>query len=606
MLVLILFLIIIIVAIFGSPLFSIIGATSMVNFLKTNILIVPQEISGIANKPLLHSIPLFTFAGYILAYSNASKRLVRFTNAALGWLPGGLAIVTLLTCAFFTSFTGASGVTIVALGGLLLPALISEKYNEKFSLGLVTTSGSVGLLFPPSLPIILFGVIAATSIDKLFVAGIFPGIIILLGLCLYSIYMAIFKFKIEPIKFSFKELIASLKDMAFELPLPILLFGGIYSGKIAISDTAAFTVLYVIIVEVFIKKDIKLKEIPKIMKESMVLVGAILVILAVSLAATNYMIYQEVPQKLFSVMKNIITNKLVFLLILNIFLLIVGCLMDIFSALVVVVPLILPLAEAYNIDPIHLGIIFLANLEIGYLTPPVGMNLFISSIRFGKPIVEIYRSVVVFILLRFITLALITYIPFLSLWFTEKASIVGEWEWVDKDGRIEKLIFKANGRGLSIKGEPMEILFNDPVMIKYEVNNDRLVIYNEKDSSKEEYIFEIYNQGKRLLLKDGKNERFFINKISPPLGLKTGSIIGKWAIDENNYFEFLLNNEMIFINDGIEKRYRYNVINKNTINIYEKKDDSYDEKKGIIKYTINNDSIIINNKEYKIVNSLLY
>ena len=604
MLVLILFLIIIIVTISGAPLFSIIGASSMVNFLKTNILIVPQEISGIANKPLLHSIPLFTFAGYILAHSNASKRLVRFTNAAFGWLPGGLAIVTLLTCAFFTSFTGASGVTIVALGGLLLPALISEKYNEKFSLGLVTTSGSVGLLFPPSLPIILFGVIAATSIDKLFVAGIFPGIIILLGLSLYSIYVAIFKFKIETVKFSFKELIESLKDMAFELPLPVILFGGIYSGKIAISDTAAFTVLYVLIVEIFIKKDIKLKEIPKIMRESMVLVGAILVILAVSLAATNYMIYQEVPQKLFNIMKNVITNKLFFLLILNIFLLIVGCLMDIFSALVVVVPLILPLADAYNIDPIHLGIIFLANLEIGYLTPPVGMNLFISSIRFGKSIIEIYKSVVVFILLRFITLALITYIPYLSLWFTEKSSIVGEWEWTDQGGRIEKFIFKSNGKGLSIKGDPMEILFNAPIIIKYEIDKDRLVIY--KDSVKEEYIFEIYNQGKRLLLKDEKSERFFINKISPSIGLKTGRIIGKWAIDEDNYFEFLLNNEMIMVEQGIEKRYRYNVINKNTIHIYERKDDGYDEKKIVIKYTINNDVIIINNKEYKPVDSLWY
>jgi len=258
MLILILFLIIVIAAILGAPLFSIIGATSMVNFLKTNILIVPQEIAKIANTPLLHSIPLFTFAGYLLAYSNASKRLVRFTNATLGWMPAGLALVTLLTCAFFTSFTGASGVTIVALGGLLLPALISERYNEKFSLGLVTTSGSVGLLFPPSLPIILFGVIAATSIDKLFVAGIFPGIIIILGLALYSIYSS-FKFKIQVIKFSFKEFFLALKDIAWELPLPILLFGGIYSGKIAISDSAAFTVLYVLIVEIFIKKDIKIK-----------------------------------------------------------------------------------------------------------------------------------------------------------------------------------------------------------------------------------------------------------------------------------------------------------------------------------------------------------
>ncbi len=604
MLVLILFLIIIIVTIFGAPLFSIIGASSMVNFLKTNILIVPQEISGIANTPLLHSIPLFTFAGYILAHSNASKRLVRFTNAALGWLPGGLAIVTLLTCAFFTSFTGASGVTIVALGGLLLPALISEKYNEKFSLGLVTTSGSVGLLFPPSLPIILFGVIAATSIDKLFVAGILPGIIILLVLALYSMYMASFKFKIETIKFSFKEFALALKDMLWELPLPILLFGGIYSGKMAISDTAAFTVLYVLVVEVFIKKDIKIKEIPKIMKESMVLVGAILVILAVSLAATNYMIYQEVPQKLFNLLKNIIASKFLFLLALNIFLLIVGCLMDIFSALVIVVPLILPLAEAYNIDPVHLGIIFLANLEIGYLTPPVGMNLFISSIRFEKSIIEIYRSVVVFILLRFVTLAIITYIPFLSLWFIESPSIVGEWEYIHKDGKIEKIILKSNGKCLKIKGDPMEILFNEPVLARYEINKDKLMIY--ENENKEEYFFEIYNQGKRLLLKDGNSERFFINKVSPPLGLKAGKIIGKWAFDENNYFEFLLNNELIIFNGGVEKRYRYKVINNKIIYLYEKKEDGYDDKKIIVTYTINNDVMTISGKSYKIVDSTLY
>ena len=405
----VIYILIVLIAILGAPLFAVIASTALLNFFNSgsSILIVPQEIAGIANTPLLHSIPLFTFAGYLLAHSKASQRLVKLTKATLGWMPGGLAIVTLLVCSVFTAFTGASGVTIVALGGLLLPALLSEKYGDRYSLGLVTASGSIGLLFPPSLPIIMFGVVSGVLIDELFVAGIIPGIFLILIISTHAMIMSK-RFKVHKSKFSWKELGTTLwnpdpkilpemsigkkintiikKIQFWEIPLPVLLFAGIYSGKLAISDAATFTVVYVLVVELFLTKDIKIKELPKIMKESMLLVGAILIILSVSLAATNYIIDAQVPQKIFNFIQTFITSKWVFLILLNILLLIVGCIMDIFSAIVVVVPLILPIAQAYNINLVHLGIIFLANLEIGYLTPPVGMNLFISSIRFNKPV----------------------------------------------------------------------------------------------------------------------------------------------------------------------------------------------------------------------------
>ncbi len=404
-------------ALLGAPLFLVIGAFALYAFafsgIDTSAVII--NLYSIAENPVLIAIPLFTFAGYVLAESNSPKRLVQVAQAFFGWMPGGLAIVVLVACAFFTAFTGASGVTIVALGGLLYPVLLKEKYPEQFSLGLVTASGSIGLLFPPSLPIILYGIVSKADIDKLFLAGLFPGIILVMFLSLYSVGISV-SAKVPRVPFNFRNILSAVKGAAWEIPLPVIVIGGIYGGFFTATESAAVTAFYVLIVEVFVYKDLKLfSDVPRVMKESMLLVGAILAIVGTALGLTNYLIDAEVPQQLFELVKANVTSQITFLLILNAFLIIVGMMMDIFSAILVVVPLILPVATQFQINPIHLGMIFLTNLEIGYLTPPVGLNLFLSSLRFSKPVLHITRSVLMFILLEIIALMVITYVPELSL-----------------------------------------------------------------------------------------------------------------------------------------------------------------------------------------------
>ncbi|MBM4169604.1 MAG: TRAP transporter large permease subunit [Ignavibacteria bacterium] len=406
---------------FGSPLFAIIGAFALLAFasLGTDPAAVIIEMYKISSMPTLIAIPLFTFAGYLLAESKSPKRLVDLAHALFGWMPSGLAIVVLITCAFFTAFTGASGVTIVALGGLLFPILLRDNYAERFSLGLVTTSGSLGLLFPPSLPIILYALISEESVDKLFVAGIVPGILMIVILSAYSIFAGA-RTHVPRIPFQYANVVRAVRGAVWEIPLPFIIIGGIYSGFMTATEAAAVTAFYVFIVEVFIYRDLRLTaDVPRVMKESMILVGAILAILGTALGLTNYFIDEQIPQKLFAFVQERVDSRVTFLIILNIFLLLVGMMMDIFSAIIVVVPLILPIAREFGVDPIHLGIIFLANLEIGYLTPPVGLNLFLSSLRFEKPILKIARSVLVFIGLLLIALLLITYIPELSLWLID-------------------------------------------------------------------------------------------------------------------------------------------------------------------------------------------
>ncbi len=587
--------VLIIIAIIGTPLFAVIAGIAIAGFLGTGTPLtnVALEIAGITDMQLLYSIPLFAFAGYVLAYSNTSKRLVRLTKAALGWMPGGLAIVTLITCALFTAFTGASGVTIVALGGFLLPALLSEGYKEKFSYGLVTTAGSVGLLFPPSLPIIMFGVVSQASIDKMFIAGILPGILIILVFAIYSSLIS-YKSRIPTTKFSFKELLDAMWEMKFEIPLPILLFAGVYSGKLAISDAAAFTALYIVIVEVFIQKDIKIKQLPSIIKESMVLVGAILIILSCSRATSNLLIEQEIPQKLFAMIEGIITSKMLFLIVLNIFLLIVGCIMDIYSALMIVVPLIIPIARAYNVDLIHLGIIFLTNLEIGYLTPPVGMNLFISSLRFNRPIVDIYKSVVLFIGLSFISLIIITYVPELSLWFIEKPSIVGKWEISHSDGSMDSITLQNNNTYIRKSGSsPIEVMMSEPVTDKYTIDKNYITL-----GKNEKYRYEIYEDGKRLLLvkerpKEKPIKMFYDNKVDPPLTVREGFLIGKWESENGNILEFDFNNNVNVLRNNEETSYMYRV---DKDKIFLDREDSHDP--YMIKYKFkDNDTLKIKNKK---------
>jgi C4-dicarboxylate transporter, DctM subunit len=408
----------VVLALLGAPLFAIIGAIAVLAFAAEGIdsSAVMVELYRIGSNPTLVAIPLFTFAGYVLAESKAPTRLVNLARAVFGAIPGGLAVVALLTCALFTAFTGASGVTIVALGGLLYPILLKEQYPERFALGLITTSGSLGLLFPPSLPLILYALIAGISIDNLFTAGIVPGILLLVILSGYAVRQGI-KLQVPRTPFRWGEAVRSLRAAAWEIPLPLVIIVGIYTGIFTATEAASVTAFYVLVVEVFIQRDLSLrKDLPRVMKDSMLLVGAILMIIGAAMGLTNYLIDEQVPSKLFEFTQTFISSPIVFLIVLNLFLIIVGMMMDIFSAIIVVVPLIKPIAEAYGVDPIHLGIIFLTNLEIGYLTPPVGLNLFISSLRFQKPVLTVVRSTLVYIGMLFIALILITYIPDLSLW----------------------------------------------------------------------------------------------------------------------------------------------------------------------------------------------
>jgi len=410
-------------ALLGTPLFIIISASALLSFYLVGIdsSIVTIEMYRMANTPMLIAIPLFAFAGYVLAESGAPNRLVRLSQALLGWLPGGLAIVVILACTLFTAFTGASGVTIIALGGLLFPALMSEKYSEKFSLGLVTSSGSLGLLLLPSLPLILYGVVTKTDIDQLFRAGIVPCILLVLLLSLYSVYKGL-EAKVPSSRITLREVINAIWAAKWELPLPIVVLGGIYSGYIAISEAAAITAFCVVVVEVAIYREVRLRDLPRIMQKSMVLVGGILIILGAALAFTNYLIDAEVPMKILNLLKVHIQSKLAFLIMLNIFLLVVGCMIDIFSAIFVVVPLISPIAQAYGIHPVHLGIIFLVNLGIGYSTPPVGMNLFIASFRFDRPVLKLYMASLPFLAILLLALVIITYVPGLSLFLVKTAA----------------------------------------------------------------------------------------------------------------------------------------------------------------------------------------
>lgn len=405
-------------ALLGAPLFAVIGAGALLSFHGAGIdlSVVAIEIFGIAEMPVLIAIPLFTFAGYVLSESQAPQRLVGVTDALLGWMPGGLAVVALVASALFTAFTGASGVTIIALGALLFPALAQAGYPDKFNLGLVTSSGSLGLLFAPSLPLILYGIVAKTSIDELFLAGLLPGLLMLLLLSAWS--MVVSRGARLPLqRFERQAAGRALRDAALELPLPVIVLGGIYSGYFAVSEAAAVTATYVFLVEVVIRREITWRRLPAVMRESMVLVGGILLILGVSLASTNFVIDSGLPERMFGWLDGYVETRISFMALLIVFLLVLGAFLDIFSALVLVVPLILPVALEYDVDPVHLGIVFLATMQLGYMTPPVGLNLFIASYRFDQPIMRVYAATVPFLLILLAAVVVIAYWPALSLVF---------------------------------------------------------------------------------------------------------------------------------------------------------------------------------------------
>jgi len=403
---------------FGLPIFVVLAALSIFFFLSeptewaTNFDLmstISDSAYRIVVSPTLAAIPIFTLAGYILAESNVSKRLLNFFRASLGWLPGSTVLIVVILCAFFTALTGGSGVTILALGAILYPILIEDGYSEIFSLGLITTAGSLGLLFPPSLPAIIYSVTAGINPIELFKTGLFPGLFLLSIIVGYGIYHKPEKQKV--IKFNIQDFKQAFLKVKWEIAIPILIIYGLFSGLATLVECAALLVWYVIFVEVYIYKDIELKDLSKIVIDCATLVGGVLIILGFAMGFTGYLVDAQVPLKILQVVKASIDSPIVFLLALNMLLIIAGCIMDVFSAIIVIVPLIAPLAIHFGIDPIHLGIIFIANLELGYITPPVGMNLFLSSYRFKKDMPTVYRATMPYFFIRLIGVLFITYIP---------------------------------------------------------------------------------------------------------------------------------------------------------------------------------------------------
>ncbi len=408
-------------ALFGAPLFAVVFGAAMLGFVASDVdlSVLAIEIYRIADTPLLIALPLFAYTGYVLAAGRTSERLVRLTRAFFGWLPAGLAIVSFVTCAVFTALTGASGVTIVALGALLLPALVADGYEERFSLGLVTSSGSLGLLLAPSVPLILFGVVAQQldvgepfTLQQLFLAGVGPAALMLILLSAYAVWR---RGAQVTARVDGREMLAALWDARWELPLPFAVLGSIYGGWVAVSEAAAVAAVYVTVVACGLYREVRLRQLAGVIRDAMMMVGGILLILAAALAFTNYLIDAEVPQRLLEFVQGRLESKLAFLIVINLALLVLGAILDIFAALVIVVPLLLPLAVGYGIHPVHFGIIFLANMQIGYFTPPIGMNLFIASYRFDKSVTDLYQACLPFMAVLLVALLIITYVPALSL-----------------------------------------------------------------------------------------------------------------------------------------------------------------------------------------------
>ncbi len=403
-------------ALAGAPIFAVLGAAALLLYWgdATPIASIPVEAYRIAANPILPTIPLFTLAGAILAEGNSSRRLVRAFRALFGWFPGGTAIVTIAVCAFFTTFSGGSGVTLLALGGLMMPVLLRDGYGERFALGTITASGSLGILFPPSLLIILYGVASFTPIDKLFAAALVPGALLMSLVCLYAVARS----RIDGAKrhrFEAREAITALGEAKWELMLPPVILLAIFSGATTMVEAASMSVAYAMLVEVVIHRELDVRrDLPRVLVACGILVGGIMIILSAAMGLASYLVFADIPSIAAAWIESYLDSRWLVLLGLNLFLLAAGCMLDIFSAIVVLVPLITPVAAAYGISPLHLGVIFLANMELGYLTPPVGMNLFLAAFRFDRPLMEVYRASLPFFLIILIGVLAITYLPWLS------------------------------------------------------------------------------------------------------------------------------------------------------------------------------------------------
>jgi C4-dicarboxylate transporter DctM subunit len=408
-------------ALAGAPIFVVMGGLALIFFFRdgTPVTAVSAEVYRLISSPQLPALPLLTACGYVLAAGGASTRLLRFFRALFGWLPGGLAVMVAAVCALFTTFTGGSGVTIIAVGGLVYPMLKEDGYPEDFSLGLVTAAGSLGLLFPPSLPVILYSVVASAShmdvpADTLYVAGVVPGLFMLFLVCAYGLWVGR-RVTAGRQAFALGELGRATWGAKWELGLPVFVIGLFASGRASMLETAAAAVAWAVVTQCFVTRDVDLRRgLPRAILEASALMGAVLILLSVAMGLTAYLVDAQIAEQLLTWVKEHIHSPAMFLLALNGLLLIVGCLLDIFSAIVIVVPLIAPLGAAFAIDPVHLGIIFLANLELGYLTPPIGMNLFLSSTRFEKPLLRVARDSFPFLMILAAGVLLITYVPALS------------------------------------------------------------------------------------------------------------------------------------------------------------------------------------------------
>jgi tripartite ATP-independent transporter DctM subunit len=402
----------------GMPIYAVIGGAALLLFWQegTPISAVPGETYRLSTEAMLPAIPLFTVAGYVLAEGGASQRLLRLFSSLVGWMPGGLAIVTTLVLAFFTPLTGASGITILAMGGVLLPMLVKARYKERESVGLVTVSGSIGVLLPPSLPVILYAYYAELDLERLFVGGLLPGILLVLVVAGWGAWRG---WKGDAIRAPFRsrELYVALREAKWEIMLPLVILVGIFGGFATLVEAAALTVLYSVLIVCVIHREVSLtRDIIRVMVESATMVGGFMIILGVALGFTNYLVIAQIPMYALDWVQQFIQSPYLFLLAVNIVLIIAGAFMDIYSAIIVIVPLIAPMAAAYAVDPVHLGVIFLANLQLGYLTPPVGVNLFLSAYRFKKSLMSIYRSTFPYLVILLMTALLITYVPALTLW----------------------------------------------------------------------------------------------------------------------------------------------------------------------------------------------
>jgi len=406
----------------GAPVFVAMAGLALLFFFSdgTPVTAVSAEVYRLISSPTLPAIPLLTACGYVLAESGASTRLLRFFRSLFGWMPGGLAVIVTAVCALFTTFTGGSGVTIIAVGGLVYPMLLKDRYPAGFSLGLVTAAGSLGLLFPPSLPVILYSVVAGTRdqnvpADSLYLAGLLPGLLMVGMVAAYAMYVGRNTDTVRQ-EFRGREALAAAWGARFELGLPVFVIGLFMTGRTSMVETAAAAVVYAVVAETIFLRDLHpLRSLPAALLSAAVLTGSVLILLSAAMGITSYVVDAQIPDQLVAWVKAHIHSQVVFLLALNLLLIVVGCLVDIFSAIVVLAPLIAPMGAAFGVDPVHQGVIFLANLELGFLTPPVGLNLYLSSSRFGKPLPEVTRTAFPFLLIMAVAVLLITYVPEMSI-----------------------------------------------------------------------------------------------------------------------------------------------------------------------------------------------